>query len=47
VDAPDREAAIETATKQFTSAAAQAGLPAGPIVRAEAISEEEDEALDS
>ncbi len=46
VDAPDREAAIEKATKQFTAAAAQAGLPAGPIVRTEAISEDEDEALD-
>jgi hypothetical protein len=42
VDAPSREAAIEQATATFTAAAARAGLPAGPIVRAEAISEDED-----
>jgi hypothetical protein len=46
VDAPSREAAIERATRQFVAAAAQAGLPRGPIVRAEAISEDEDEAFD-
>lgn len=46
VEAPSREAAIETATRQFVAAAALAGLPEGPIVRAEAISEDEDEALD-
>jgi hypothetical protein len=46
VDAPSREAAIERATRQFVAAAAQAGLPGGPIVRAEAISEDEDEAFD-
>lgn len=46
VDAPNRDAAIEQATATFTSAAARAGLPAGPIVRAEAIGEEEEEALD-
>jgi hypothetical protein len=46
VDAPSRDAAIERATRQFVAAAAQAGLPEGPIVRAEAISEDEDEAFD-
>jgi len=46
VDAPSREAAIEKAAGQFTAAAAMAGLPEGPIVRAEAISEDEDEALE-
>jgi hypothetical protein len=46
VDAPSREAAIETATRQFVAAAAQAGLPEGQIVRSEAISEDEDEAFD-
>jgi len=43
VDAPSREAAIEQATRHFTAAVAKAGLPEGPIVRAEAISEHEDE----
>ncbi len=42
VDAPSREAAIERATTTFTAAVARAGLPEGPIVRAHAISEEED-----
>ena len=46
VEAPSREAAIETATKQFVVAAAQAGLPEGPIVRSEAIGEDEDEAFE-
>jgi hypothetical protein len=48
IDAPSREAAIEQATRHFTAAAAMAGLPEGPIVRAEAISEddEEDEATE-
>jgi len=46
VDAPSREAAIDKATGQFIAAAALAGLPEGPIVRAEAISEHEDEALE-
>ena len=44
VDADSREDAIETATSQFARAVVQAGLPGGPIVRAEAISEDEDEA---
>ena len=46
VEAPSREAAIETATRQFVAAVAQAGLPEGPIVRTEAIGEDDDEALD-
>lgn len=44
VNAASREEAIETATRQFTGAAARAGLPDGPIVRAEAIGEDEDQA---
>jgi hypothetical protein len=43
VDAQNREAAIEQATTTFTAAAARAGLPAGPIVRADAIGEDEDD----
>jgi hypothetical protein len=43
VDAPTREAAIAEATEQFAAAAAAAGLPAAPVVRTEAISEQEDE----
>ena len=42
VDADSRDAAIEQATGHFTRAAAAAGLPPGPIVRAEAVSEDED-----
>jgi len=42
VDADSREQAIEKATRRFARAAERAGLPAGPIVRAEAISEDED-----
>jgi hypothetical protein len=42
VEAGSREAAIEQATAEFTAAAARAGLPAAPIVRAEAVSEAED-----
>ena len=42
IEAASREAAIEAATAAFTRAAAVAGLPPGPIVRAEAISEDED-----
>ena len=44
VDAGSREAAIEQATAEFRRAAATAGLPEGPVVRAEAISEDEDAA---
>jgi hypothetical protein len=43
VEAPTREAAIAEATEQFVAAAAAAGLPAAPVVRTEAISEQEDE----
>jgi hypothetical protein len=42
VEAASRERAIEQATAEFTAAAARAGLPPAPIVRTEAISEEED-----
>jgi hypothetical protein len=47
VNADSREDAIEKATRQFAQAVVQAGLPDGPIVRAEAISEAEDEAQDT
>jgi hypothetical protein len=43
VEAADREAAIRKATGEFTRAAAQAGLPSAPVVRTEAISEDEDD----
>ena len=43
VDAPSREQAIEKATAKFVRAAATAGLDPAPVVRAEAISEEEDD----
>jgi hypothetical protein len=42
VEAASREQAIEQATAQFAAAAAQAGLPAAPIVHTEAVSEDED-----
>jgi hypothetical protein len=42
VDAACREDAIAQATEFFTAAAAAAGLPAAPVVRTEAISEDED-----
>jgi hypothetical protein len=42
VKAVSREEAIEKATREFTRAAAQAGLPAAPVMRTEAVSEEED-----
>ena len=45
VQAGSREEAIERAREAFTQAAATAGLPPAPIVRVEAISEEEDEAF--
>ena len=45
VDADSREAAIEQATAEFRRAAAAAGLPEAPVIRAEAISEDEDAAL--
>jgi hypothetical protein len=43
VDATSRDEAIEKATAEFGRAAAAAGLDAAPVVRAEAISEEEDD----
>jgi hypothetical protein len=43
VEADSRPEAIEAATLRFTAAVAQAGLPDGPIVTAEAISEYEDD----
>jgi hypothetical protein len=44
VEAASREEAIESATAEFAAAAARAGLPPGPVVRAEAVSEDEDAA---
>jgi hypothetical protein len=44
VQADSREAAIERATAEFRRAAAAAGLPDAPLVRAEAVSEDEDRA---
>jgi hypothetical protein len=43
VEAESRDDAIVLATETFLSAAATAGLPSAPVVRAEAISEAEDE----
>lgn len=45
VRADSRDEAIEQATRRFAQAVERAGLPAGPIVAAEAISEDEDEDL--
>jgi hypothetical protein len=45
VQADSRDQAIATATEEFARAAAKAGLPAAPVVRAEAISEEEEDTL--
>ncbi len=42
VTADSREDAVAAATQLFTAAARTAGLPAAPIVRAEAVSEEEE-----
>jgi hypothetical protein len=42
VQAGSREEAVAKATEEFARAAAKAGLPAAPVVRAEAISEDED-----
>jgi hypothetical protein len=46
VEADSREAAIERATAEFRRAAAAAGLPGAPVVRTEAVSEDEDRAGD-
>jgi len=43
VQAAGRDEAIERATTEFVRAAARARLPAAPIVRVEAVSEDEDE----
>ncbi len=42
VEAASRDEAIEQATRTFLAAAATAGLPAAPVVRTEALSEEEE-----
>ena len=42
VEAATREQALEKATAQFAAAAARAGLPPAPVVRTEAVSEDED-----
>ena len=47
VEASSREDAIAAATTEFTRAVAQAGLPAGPVVRTEAVSEDEDSLFDA
>ena len=43
VDAASQAEAIAKATEVFAAAAAAAGLPAAPVVRTEAISEDEDD----
>jgi hypothetical protein len=43
VQAGSRDEALDAGRERFARAVAQARLPEGPIVRAEAISEEEDE----
>ena len=43
VQAASRDKAIEKATGEFAQAVAKAGLPVYPIVRVEAVSEDEDE----
>jgi hypothetical protein len=42
MEARSRDQAIEMATAEFTRAAAKAGLPGFPIVRVEAVGEDED-----
>jgi hypothetical protein len=42
IEAADREEAIEQGRAEFARAVAVAGLPPAPIVRAEALSEDED-----
>jgi len=44
VEAGSREEAIGKATRSFQAAVATAGLPAAPVVRTEAISEDEEDA---
>ena len=42
VEADSREEAVEKATGEFWRAASKAGFAAGPVVRTEAVSEDED-----
>ena len=42
VQADSREDAVAKATEEFTRAVAKAGLPPGPVVRTEAVSEDEE-----
>jgi hypothetical protein len=42
VEAASREEAIGKATEEFARAVVKAGLPAAPVIRTEAISEDED-----
>lgn len=42
VEAAGHEEAVEKATAEFWRAVRKAGLPAGPVVRTEAVSEDED-----
>ena len=42
VQADSREDAVTKATEEFTRAVAKAGLPPGPVVRTEAVSEDEE-----
>ena len=42
VQADSLDEAVTRATDEFTAAAAKAGLPLGPVVRTEAVSEDED-----
>jgi hypothetical protein len=42
VQADSRDEAVARATDEFAAAAATAGLPPGPVVRTEAVSENED-----
>lgn len=44
VEAASQDEAIASATEQFRQAAARAGLPAAPVTRTEAISEQEEQA---
>jgi hypothetical protein len=43
VDAASRDEAVGTATEVFLAAAAAAGLPPAPVVRTEAVGEDEDD----
>jgi hypothetical protein len=43
VDAASHDEAVSTATEIFQAAAAAAGLAAAPVVRTEAVSEDEDD----